>query len=253
MKETADNEKQRVEPYTEISVVYDYLLRHVDYERWYRYIRELIFRYLRDPQTVLELGCGTGRFGAKFSRDDFTIVGMDKSPEMLRVARARAFSNFHIFCGDITNFHLARPFDFVFSVHDTMNYLLEYRDIMKALRCVHDVMHRESIFMFDLTTEYNILRYFDNQTKKYRHRGADISWDNRYDAKKKLIYSMISVKKDDGPVLTETHVQRIYDIDEIRPLLADAGFRLVDLFSDYSFSPPGEKTIMVNYVVQRLE
>ena len=88
-----------VEAYSEIAEVYDYLLQHVDYERWYLYLRSLMFRYMSDPQTILELGCGTGRFGSKFSRDDFTIYGMDKSLDMLRVAKMRAYKGFRIFCG----------------------------------------------------------------------------------------------------------------------------------------------------------
>ena len=78
-------------PYSAISDVYDHLLRHVDYERWYRYLRTLIFRYMRDPQYILELGCGTGKFGAKFSRDDFSVFGMDNSMEMLKIAQSRAY------------------------------------------------------------------------------------------------------------------------------------------------------------------
>ena len=238
-------------PYTDISEVYDYLLRHVDYERWYRYIRELIFLYMTDPSCILEIGCGTGKFGAKFSRDDFTVYGMDSSLDMLRVARARAFREFRIFCGDVRNFSLSKKIDFIFSVHDTMNYLVTKNDFRNALRSVRSCMHDESIFMFDLTTEYNIRRFFDLQEKRYRHKGISILWDNKYNARKKIISSVLTFTYRDGRTSRETHLQRIYSHDEVLGLLHEEGFEVADIFSDYSFSPPRADTIMVNYVVRK--
>ncbi|MBN2039059.1 MAG: class I SAM-dependent methyltransferase [Spirochaetes bacterium] len=236
-------------PYTAFSEVYDRILEHVDYEEWYSYIRELMHEYVKRPEWILELGCGTGKFGAKFSRDDYLIFGMDKSIDMLKIARARAYKKFHIFCGDMTNFTLSRKFDFIFSVHDTMNYFTEYDDLKKVLRSVKKIMKKNSIFMFDLTTEHNIKKYFYNNKTKYRLKGIDIEWKNNYDEKNKLIYSILQFKKN-GKLSTEKHVQRVYLINEIKNLLEDENFKLIDIFSDYSFSPVQEDTVMTNYVTK---
>lgn len=240
-----------VMPYTGISEVYDYLLRHVDYERWYRYIRELIFRYMTDPELILEIGCGTGKFGAKFSRDDFTVYGMDSSLDMLIVARARAFRGFRIFCGDVRNFSLSKKIDFIFSVHDTMNYLTTLQDFRHALRSVRSCMHEKSIFMFDLTTEYNIRRFFDLQEKRYRHKGITIVWSNRYNERKKIISSVLTFTDRDGRSSRETHLQRIYSSEEVLRLLHEEGFEVADIFSDYSYSAPAPDTVMINYIVRK--
>ena len=248
MKKSA--RQQGSAPYSEISEVYDFLLKHVDYERWYRYIREIIFMHMTDPGYILEIGCGTGKFGAKFSRDDFTIFGMDISPQMLNVARSRAFRNFHVFLGDVRRFCLARKFDFIFCVHDTLNYLLDVSDLKRAFSCVRDVMHEDSVFLFDLTTEYNILRFFDRQAKRYRYRGMEVHWSNDYNPASKLISSELSVKRRDGSVARETHVQRIYETEEILPVLDECGFEVYNVFSDYTHFPPGEKTVMKNFVVK---
>ena len=147
------------EPYTGIAEAYDFILRHVDYEEWYRFIHGIMLQYIKNPETVLELGCGTGKFGAKFSADNFRIFGVDRSLNMLLVAKARAFRNFKIICADIRQFYFKGKFDFIFSVHDTMNYQLTMADVRKVLRSVKSVMQAESIFMFDITTEHNINEY----------------------------------------------------------------------------------------------
>ncbi|MDY6934775.1 MAG: class I SAM-dependent methyltransferase [Spirochaetota bacterium] len=240
-----------IEPYTAISSVYDHLLKHVDYDSWYYYIRSIMLKHIESPKRILELGCGTGRFGVKFSRDNFLIYGMDKSIDMLRIAKLRAFKGFHIFCGDMTNFHLSKPFDFIFSVHDTMNYLIQYKDIRMVLSSVKKIMHESSVFLFDITTEYNIKKYFDKKTLKYKIKDMGIEWSNKYDAREKLIYSYLKLNKNSGVEVTERHKQRIYTVDEMQGLIEQENFHIIDVFGDYSFSPVKRDTIMINFIIKK--
>lgn len=236
--------------YNDFAEVYDYVLKHVDYDTWYRYLKTLMLRYVDDPKFLLELGCGTGKFGGKFSRDNYSIVGIDRSLNMLRVAKLRAYLNFRILCSDIRNFYLSEKFDFIFAVHDTMNYMLKYSDLRKVLKSVKRVMHAESIFMFDITTEYNIKHYFDNKTMKYNIRNIDIEWINKYNSKKKIISSQMKFEHLDGSVSHEEHIQRIYSIDEIKKVLHKEKFQVIDIFSDYSFAPVEKDTVMINFVTR---
>lgn len=239
-----------MKPYTDLAASYDFLLKHVDYQSWYIYISSIMIKYINNPRLVLELGCGTGKFGAKFSADDFQVYGLDKSLEMLKVARIRAFKNFRIICGDMTDFYFSKKFDYIFSVHDTLNYLLEYSDIRKVFRSVKGVMHSESVFMFDITTEYNIKRHFDGKTSHYKTGRGEIEWSNVYDRECSLVFSTLRFKNADGEVSVEEHVQRIYRIDEIKTILGEEGFEVLDIFGDYSFDPPGSRTVMVNFITR---
>lgn len=237
--------------YTDFAPVYDYLLRHVDYDRWYRYIRAMMKRYVPKADKILELGCGTGRFGAKFSRDNFTIFGMDLSMDMLRVARVRSYRNFRIFCGDMRDFRLNTRFDFIFSVHDTMNYFLTYGDITKILQSTKRVLSDRGVFMFDITTEYNIRKFFNNRVKQFETRDNIVEWSNRYDERRKIIYSSLIFHKPDGTSSREEHIQRIYSVDEISSLLRKARYEIIDIFSDYSFSGVRADTVMINFVTRK--
>lgn len=234
--------------YNDFAEVYDYILQHVDYDTWYRYLKALMLRYVDDPKFLLELGCGTGKFGGKFSRDNYTIFGIDRSINMLRIAKLRAYLNFRILCGDIRNFYLSKKFDFIFAVHDTMNYFLTYAELRSVLQSVKQVMHPGTIFMFDITTEYNIKHYFDNKIMKYNIRNMDIEWTNQYNPKKKIISSLMKFEHKNGSVSHEEHLQRIYSVDEITKVLHQEKFRIIDIFSDYSFSPVKNDTVMINFV-----
>ncbi len=245
--------KRKSEPYTGIAEVYDYILRHVDYEQWYRFLRSAMLQYTATQESILELGCGTGKFGAKFSSNNFKIIGVDRSLNMLRIARTRAFRSFRVVCADIRNFYFRQRFDFIFSVHDTMNYQLTFDDVRGVLRSVKGVMHEKSIFLFDITTEHNIYRFFDNKTSFYKTRGISIEWSNRYDKEKRHIISSFTLKNEKGRVSHEEHVQRIYSRGEIEQLLDEEGFEILRVCGDYTFDPPTEQTIMINFIVRKRE
>ena len=237
-----------IEPYTDIALVYDYLLKHVDYQEWYEYIASVMTRFCGRPAMIAELGCGTGRFGTKFSNDGHTIFGIDKSLDMLRVAKSRAFMNFRILCADITNFYLAKKIDFIFSVHDTVNYLLEDTGIMNMFRCVKEIMHDSSVFMFDITTEYNIYKNFDKKTALYQISSGSVEWSNAYDPARKLVSSKIMINKQHKTIMEE-HIQRIYTVEEMKRLIAESGFSLLGMYGDYTLLPPANDTVMINFIV----
>jgi len=75
-------------------------------------------RYLSSSSRVLELGCGTGRVLLPLAGLVSKIVGVDKSPEMIRALRQKLAalpnpSNIAVVEGDITNLQLGEKFDLI--------------------------------------------------------------------------------------------------------------------------------------------
>lgn len=237
-------------PYTILADNYDYMLRHVEYNEWYFYLKSLMLRHVENPKKILEIGTGTGKFGVKFSSDNYQILGIDISFEMLKIAAKRAIKNFKILCADVRNFYLKEKFDFIFSVHDTFNYLLTKKELEAAFLNVKKIMNSESIFMFDITTEYNIHRYFHMQSETYFKNGYKIVWSNEYNKKDRIISSFIKFDDQKGNIETEVHTQKIHTIDEISHLLNKCGFEIEAIYSDYSFEPCSDETIMINFVTR---
>jgi SAM-dependent methyltransferase len=75
-----------------VASVYD-PIAHV-FDAWSRSVVEDIPFYVREAVAadgpVLELGVGTGRIAVPIARRGIRVIGVDDSPEMLRVCRARA-------------------------------------------------------------------------------------------------------------------------------------------------------------------
>jgi signal recognition particle subunit SEC65 len=104
--------------------------------------------------------------------------------------------------------------------------------------------------MFDITTEHNIDRFFNNKTSYYKTRGMNIEWSNTYDRQNKHIISSFTIRHSDGRIINEEHTQRIYSEEEIRLILDEEGFEIIEVCSDYTYNPPSDETIMINFVVK---
>ena len=240
-----------VPPYSVLAPAYDKILEHVNYDVWYDYILALMKRYVEKPEVIVELGCGTGRFGVKFSADGYTIYGIDRSLDMLKAAKSRAKKNFRLICADMTSFALAKPADFIFCVHDTVNYLLSKTELCNFFSCVRNAMHEKSVFMFDMTTSYNIENYFDNLSYVYEIKGKKVEWDNSFNRRKGFVHSILRFHNGDGTYHEENHYQRLYSIPVVKRLLEQEKFEVLGIFGDSTFNDPGSKTIMVNFVAKR--
>jgi ubiquinone/menaquinone biosynthesis C-methylase UbiE len=64
---------------------------------------------------VLELGCGTGRVSIPIAEAGVSVVGLDRSPAMLEIARGKSagLENVRWVEGDMANFEVEEPFGLV--------------------------------------------------------------------------------------------------------------------------------------------
>jgi SAM-dependent methyltransferase len=68
----------------------------------------LLERLGPECRSVLEPGCGSGRVLEALARRGLEVVGLDSSPAMVELARARGLE---VVLGDMTDFDLGRTFD----------------------------------------------------------------------------------------------------------------------------------------------
>jgi len=106
--------------YRDSASVYDALCAHKDYAAAAAEIVELVRRLNPGASTLLDVGCGTGRH-LEHLRRSFEVEGLDRSPQMLELARARCPGVvFHQ--GDLRDFDLGRLFDAVCSLFGTIGF-----------------------------------------------------------------------------------------------------------------------------------
>ena len=69
--------------------VYDHMMNHIPYETWF----ENLLQYLHEKGVlngrICELGCGTGVMTEKFAAAGYDMIGLDKSVDMLAIAKQK--------------------------------------------------------------------------------------------------------------------------------------------------------------------
>lgn len=120
------------------------------------YLRGLIERHHPRARTLLELGCGTGAILARL-RDRYEIAGVDLSPSMLRVARAK-LPGARLVRGDVTTAELGERFDVVLCVGDVVNHLRPYRRWEALFAHAHAQLEDGGVLVLDMNTQLHLSR-----------------------------------------------------------------------------------------------
>ncbi len=96
-----------------------------------------LFRtWIPAPSRVLDLGCGTGSLSVLLAGQDHRVTGVDLSPRMIELARAKAGSTVDFLVGDASAPEVAGPFDVVVVRH----LLWTLADPVAALHTWHDLL-----------------------------------------------------------------------------------------------------------------
>ena len=88
------------------------------------FTRSLIAHHKPKTKTVLEIACGTGAILGVLS-DTYEVTGLDRSRQMLAIARKK-LSHIRFYRQNMTNFRIARQFDAIVCVFDSINHLFSF-------------------------------------------------------------------------------------------------------------------------------
>ncbi|MGP8109283.1 MAG: class I SAM-dependent methyltransferase [Thermoplasmata archaeon] len=109
--------------YSTLAEFYDRVYGTKDYSREAAWVLSVARREMgRAPRSLLDVGCGTGRHLAVFRRS-LDVAGVDRSPEMLRIARRRLGPGVPLVRGDMARFDARRSFDVVVCLFSAFAYL----------------------------------------------------------------------------------------------------------------------------------
>lgn len=113
---------------------------------------EAVLGWLRergiDSGTVVDLGCGGGEWLGRLTEEGYDAVGIDASPEMIRMARKRA-PRARLVAGSFADVELP-PCDAVTSLGEPLNYLPGQRELRRTIRRVARALRPGGVFVFDV-------------------------------------------------------------------------------------------------------
>ena len=245
-----------MESYTGFAEFYDLFMDNIPYEEWSEYLISLLKEYGVDDGLILDMGCGTGNITELLAKAGYDMIGIDNSEDMLAEAMDKRYESeldILYLCQDMREFELYGTVAAAVSICDSMNYILEYDELIKVFKLVNNYLDPNGLFIFDLNTIHKYECMGDSTIAENREEGSFI-WENSYYPDQKLNqYDLTIFAKDEDDRYTkfeETHLQRGYTKDEIKSALAEAGLIFIDSFSAFTKNPITEKDERI-YLITR--
>lgn len=217
------------------AAAYDQLYQDKDYSAECDLIESLFARFREQPvQRVLDLGCGTGSHAVPLSVRGYEVVGVDRAPDMLEVARARGDARVRFELGDVTDVRIGETFDAVLMMFAVLGYQVFNPQLAAALHTARVHLEAGGLFVFDVWYGPAVLAQRPSERVKVIDqpdgqviRVASSELDVRQNActVRYRVWSIV-----DGTVTSEVreeHGMRYFFEPELAAFLAAAGFEMV--------------------------
>ena len=244
-------------PFELVAPYYDELMESVPYRFWMKYLQTVWDHYTHRPQSVLDLACGTGTMSLLMAKQGLSVTGVDISAAMLAEARrksAAAGIYVNYVEQDASELSVDAEFDTVVSLFDSLNNIVDPVKLADCFASVRRHMAPQSQFIFDLNTAYAFRQKMFDQKSVSSDGPLQYQWKSTFDEADQLctVLMHFQYKTSHAPVqeFEEVHVQRAYSVDEIKLLLDQAGFDIVDSYDAYSLKPPKRRSDRVFFVAR---
>lgn len=255
--------------YGHFAYIYDKLMEDMPYPQWLRFLRKCWDDFGSEPETVVDLGCGTGNLSIPLAQSGLRVYGIDLSDDMLAVAQDKTAQQQRTFPfaqgGSITwlqqdmrEWEIAEPVDSVISCCDCINYLTEESELLETFRHTFAGLKPGGTFIFDVHTERQLRSYADMQPFTLNEDDISYIWTSDIDDERCEIEHNLTIFVSESEFemseplsvpdsskyirIDETHVQRAYPLSRIEQLLAESGFRQVRQFADFTRKAPSDET-----------
>ena len=202
-------------------------------------------------QPVLDVGCGTGRILLDFMQQGIDIDGVDNSPDMLARLHAKAKKldlNPAIYLQEMTALSLPRRYQTILVPSSSFQLLLDDASPAIAMRCFFEHLLPGGVLAMPFMTLWKKGDPLESEVRREVIRpedGATIrKWSHsRFDPNTGLEHTIdrYEVIRDGKVIQSEEHRQspatRSYTQADAVALFAQAGFKEIKVFSEFTFEP----------------
>lgn len=185
---------------------------------------------------VLDLCCGSGRHSRAFARRGYEVVGVDLSPVLLELAKEQnTYDNATFYQHDMRKIPFENEFDIVVNLFTSFGYF----NSDKENELVISNMAKALIPGGEVLIDYLNPAYVEANLVPKSER----EMDGLYIQEKRWIEDgyvkkRISVTDAENNQPREYLEQvRLYELNEMRNMLVNAGFGHIQVFGDYLFQP----------------
>ena len=241
-----------MDAYKALAVSYDRLTNDVDYAATVEFYNAILQQEGLQPQTAVDLACGTGSVAWLLAAQGMEVTGVDMSEEMLCVAAqkdAECAKRPVFVCQKLQNLSLPKAVDLAVCALDSLDYITDPADCQAAIGRIYRVLNPGGCFIFDVNTPEK-LRAMDGQVFLDEDDDVYCVWRGSFDEETNICtYGMDLFQRQDALWIRsqEEHREYAYSQAQLVAYLKNAGFTHIRIYGDRKFSAPepGEQRIYI--------
>ncbi|MGM0508784.1 MAG: class I SAM-dependent DNA methyltransferase [Fusobacteriota bacterium] len=236
--------------YTGFAKIYDRVMTNLNYDNWYKFLKNILKEINFTGTDIMDLGCGTGEIAIRFKKDGFKVMGVDISEDMLERAEDKINDlGLHIPLTnqDMRKLRLPIEVDAVVAIFDTINHLLDEEELEKTFESIYLHLPKKGYFIFDMATRKLMDDMFEKNSYIEERDDMFINWNHYYDKKSKTdrIRTLFFVKQPNGlyEKIEEIHEKRIFKENTVEKVAKKIGFKVEKKYKNKEFA--GERVFYV--------
>lgn len=194
------------------------------------------------PCDVLELACGSGEITEILSKKGYQVTALDLSKEMVEQAKSKNKEHtIQFYCQDMKDLSNLGTFSGILCLCDSFNYILEDQEVDAFFKEVSNHLKDNGLFFFDTHS----LDRLDEFEEEYNETGSfddDCDYQWSISSEEDLIYQDFAFYLEDGKIIQEHHIQRVYTPEFLEEKLSKY-FTILQVNTDFDLKgiQEGEK------------
>lgn len=161
--------------YDAFAADYDDFTETLNYEPWLVEVLPRLERWGLAGKSLLDVACGTGKSLIPMVERGWECSGCDISPAMVQIAREKLGDRAQLTVADMRHLPRLGSFDLVWSLNDSINYLLDLGQLELALCAMRENMADAGLLVFDLNTLLTYRTFFAERHVVERD-GRRLAW-----------------------------------------------------------------------------
>ena len=243
--------------YEALAFSYDSLTQDIPYEEMLHYMEALLQRHGKQPETVLDLACGTGSMSVLMAKKGYRVLGADLSEDMLSMAWEKAQeleeNRPYFICQPMEQLQLPYEVDWIVCCLDSLNYVTQPEKCQQALRRCYEALAQGGVLIFDINSEAK-LKALDGQVFLDENEDTYCVWRAEFDRQENICYYGMDIFQREEDVWLrsfEEHMEYAYSVRQLKEYLQQAGFSLIETYGDQSFEAPGLEEQRIYFYAQK--
>lgn len=226
--------------FKDYSKYYDLLYQDKNYSKESEFINILIKKYsTRKSKAILDIGCGTGVHDIQLAKKGYSIVGIDLSSEMIKIAQTKAsgIKELKFSKDSAESFDLGKTFDTAISIFHVISYQSSNKSLLQTFNNIYRHLNKNGLFIFDFWYGPGVvtdkprksIKRFSNNEILISRKANPVLFPNENLVDVNYNFTVTFKNNSKKQKFSEKHRVRYYFYPELDFLLASAGFKVIKL------------------------